>query len=269
MNLDTEYANALPVLSQDEVYDLAKRSFQGDLAAREELILGHMYVAKKIAREFSNNGVPYDDLFQEGCYGLFLAAEKYDYRYGTSFSTYAGPFVKKYVQQALITQNDNLPIVPKEHTYYTMQKFHAAYRELKTTLDRPPTVNELAEKLGCTQRLVEKMMQRCYSFVSKDAPIPTGEGRANKDLHVELTNPREQMSVEDEVIESMHILDLSSYNVSLTNREKQALSLHLGFTPDGKPKSYQEMASITGLSLETLRRDYLSAIKKIKESVEN
>lgn len=243
--------NANTELSPEEVYDLGRRSAEGDLSARETLILAHLPLVNKLANKFKGRGVDYDDLYQEGCYGLIEAVIRYDYTRRTSLAAYAYHRINKRLHNALLTQNKNIPMTMGEKDYYNLRRILGAYHNIYAEKNRIPTYAELADVLGISERKIAKLFCSVKSFSSLDDETAQGKGS--------------MASAEDTYFQDEDPLSL--YPSCLTNRERTVLQLYLGLKPGSVPMSFQEVASKVYWSTETVRNTYYSAVSKLRDAL--
>lgn len=150
-------------LSPEEVYGLGRRCAEGDLSARETLILAHLPLVKKMANKFKGRGVDYDDLYQEGCYGLIEAVIRYDYTKGTPLGAYAYYWINKRIRKALLTQSKNIPMTIGEKDYYTMCRVFRAYHDIYAEKGHIPHM-PIWQTLPVFQRVKSKSCSPLQSF---------------------------------------------------------------------------------------------------------
>lgn len=247
--MDAAYEkSAYQKMSPKELFELGKRSAEGDLAAREELILSHLPLANILALKFLNRGVDYDDLYQEACYGLIEAVNRYDYTRGVKLSTYATYWIMKRLRKALLLQNKSYPLTINEKDYYQLCRLFDMYHQLFTDRGQAPSISELAEALELPEQQVSETYRRFPFFVanSEEGNFP------------QCTSP----SAEDEYLGQGTQVDFCG--TLLTKREEVALRLYLGLTADNIPRTFKEVSCKTGWSEETIRSSYYSAIGKLR-----
>lgn len=243
-SLEYEHIN----YTDEELQELFYKYRDGDLEAKEQLILHFFPLVEYLAKKYCFDCcVPYDDLYQEGCYGLILAIDKYDVTRNTKFSGFAKTYIEKYIKKALREQNQSQPLTYQEDFYYLLQKYLRIVNELTTILHRTPNDKEIAEKMEISEKKVRLLKSRTFHFISQETMIDEGFAE----------------SAENQVIKQLGDIDLSFLNIRLTKRELDILRRRLGFTEDGYPQTLYEISAETGISYELARRAYQSAIRKI------
>lgn len=243
--------NAFTDLSPEELYDLGQRSSEGDLSARETLILSYLPLVKRLVYKFLGRGVDYDDLYQEGCCGLIEAVTRYDYTRGTPLGAYAYHWINKRLHKAIFTQSKNIPMTIGEKDYYNLCRILGAYRDMSMEKGRPPTYAELADALGVSEEKVGKMFRVIHSFSSLDADSERHQGSfpSAEDTYFLQEDP------------------LAFASGLLTSREKTVLQLYLGLSQDRSPMTFQEVAAQVYWSTETVRKTYYSAVAKLRDAL--
>ena len=157
------------LLTAQEEVDLGKRIERGDLAAKEKLVESNLRLVVSIAKNYRNQGLPFLDLIQEGTLGLVRAAEKFDYRKGFKFSTYATWWIRQAIARALADKARTIRI--PVHVVEKLNKIGRAERELATKLGREPTIDELAEDTGIDPEEVESIKRSAQAPVSLEKPV--------------------------------------------------------------------------------------------------
>ena len=248
-------------LSKEELMKLQEQCEQGDPFVREQIILAYLPLVSSIAKKYSHGGVPYDDLYQEGCYGLIKAVENYKCSFNASFATYFSFYILKYIKKALISQNLLYPVVYKENFYYDVHKYIRAFDKLSEKYEHPPSDDEMAEELNVSLKKIQLLRISAHMFLYHPSLLHFA------DLHQYPKNLISK-SAEKTYFSTEHNLDLSSLGVRLTVREREVVSRKLGFTQTGTVESTAQISAALGLSFETIRTTYLMALKKIKDKIE-
>lgn len=249
--------------TMEELASLGKRSAEGDLAARNELVLSHMYLVEQILPQFRGKGVDADDLFQEGCYGLIEAVDRYDYTKGIRLSTYAAHWIRKRMGLALISQNMKSPInIPSDKIYYALRRYTRCRFDLTEAYGRPPTTEEIAAELNVPVKKVVDINRYIFSFNSLDIDKRTDGSSRPQFTPKACCVP----SAEDEAFSLVFRTELPVPAANLTPRQREILSRRCGFTPSGEPQTIEAVSAALHISTETVRTDYNAALNKLRKA---
>ena len=234
-----------PVPTAAEEVRLAKRSERGDAKARQQLIEGNLRLVVSVAREYTGCGLPLEDLIQEGSIGLIRAAEKFDWRRGCRFSTYAGWWIRSFVRSAL-TSRSRAVRVPA-HVVERRQRAVAAARALEATLGRESSRREIAAAAGLPLRQLDEALRATEPPVSLNAVRRGDEngelGDAIADVHA--PSPPD----EAEATERRH--DLALALRTLPERERAVVTER--YLADDRP-TLEELAGELGITRERVRQ---------------
>lgn len=229
--------------------------------AREELINTHLRLVANIALKYKNCGIELDDLIQEGNYGLMLAADKWDYTKGITFSTYATFWIRKYVLRA-INENKRAFGVPLQYQEMIC-KYNRAVEAIYQRTNQEPTDQEIADELGISLEKVEnmKLSIECVNVVSTDDE----EGAI-----AEIADSSDDGNVEDTVLQSC----MSDYldqllSTILDEKEKEVIMRRYGIGYEDEGLSYQKIGNIMGKTRERIRQIEKDAMLKLKIEFEN
>ncbi len=234
-----------PLLTAAEEVELAKRIERGDLAAKERMINSNLRLVVSIARKHQNLGMPLTDLIQEGVIGLIRAAEKFDWRRGFKFSTYATLWIRQSMQRAL--SNTSRTIRIPVHIEQRQRKLARAERELTNELGRDPSEEELAEAAGLEVAEVIDLREAPQATTSLDKPVgDEGDTALGELLASELPAP------EDEVVASERIDALSDALGELPAAEREVIELRFGLA-DGEEKTRAAIARQMGVSWDRVQ----------------
>jgi RNA polymerase primary sigma factor len=229
-------AGRYPLLTPAEEIELAKRIERGDLAAKERMINSNLRLVVSIARKYQGVAqLSLLDLIQEGMLGLIRAAEKYDWRKGFRFSTYATLWIRQAIGRAL-DQHGRTIRVPI-NIAQRERKIAGAERDLATKLGRPPTLEEIAEEASLKPEDVQEMRDLARTVTSLDRPLSDDSETALGDVL-----PDESTGVEEEVVVSLRDEAVRAVVRELPPIERDVIQLRFGLNGDRDPVSIRETA---------------------------
>lgn len=240
-----------------EIIELIKKAQQGDSKAKEKVFFEHLPLAQQYAKVYSEKGVPYEDLYQEACYGILVALDKFDPDRGTSFRTYSDSYIKKFIHNSLITQNTNLPSSYDRVLYYEIKHYIEIVEKLTQDYGHPPSVQEVATYMNISPVRVNRLKRASHMFM-----VPS----SNLDDINNFTDPfgtSSNRSMEDSIIDHLDFINLRN---TLTPRQFEVLERRLGFTESGEPEKWAYISAQMGYSIDTLRNDFQIAILKIRRA---
>ena len=234
-----------PLLTGPEEIELAKRIEKGDLAAKEKLINSNLRLVIKFARRYQGHGLDLGDIVQEAMLGLIRAAEKFDWRRGYKFSTYAVLWIKQSIQRGL--DNSGRAVRIPAHIAQRERTVNRITAELTTKFDREPTDEEVAK--AAELPLDEVMATRDLTRVTTSLDTPVGDGDTTfGELHAEETAP-----LEDEVLEREQELAVDAALAKLPEKERRIIKARFG--TGGRPeRALREAAREVGVTQEQARR---------------
>ena len=224
----------VPLLTAEQEVSLAKRIERGEMAAKNQLIQANLRLVVSIARRYANRGLTLLDLIQEGNLGLIRAVEKFDYRRGFKFSTYATWWIRQAVSRALADQARTIRI--PVHMVETINKLIRVQRQLLQDLGREPTPEEIATDMGLTPEKVREIQKISQEPVSLENPVGD-EGDSQLGDFIE---DEQSVAPSDAVGELMQGEDLARVLELLTSRERRVLEMRYGLT-DGRPHTLEEV----------------------------
>lgn len=245
-----------PVLNRKEELQLFKRLKKGNKKAREQIVASNLRFVIKIALSFADRGLPLADLIQEGNVGLLEVIEKYDYRKGFRFSTYAAFWIKQSIQLALRKQCSLIRLPIRKSRF--MGKLNDVISRLAQEKGRQPTVAELAEKTGMREKKMEQLLRMRESVLSLDTPRE--EDGAN--LLDTVATPGETSPLE-QCMERQVRFKISEVLRFLSEKERKIMRLRYGFT-SGKALSLRKTSRLVGMSQEGVRRIERKALAKLQ-----
>ena len=247
----------ISLLSLDEETELSKRIAEGDETAKNRLAESNLRLVVSIAKRYVGRGMLFLDLIQEGNIGLMKAVEKFDAEKGYKFSTYATWWIRQAITRAIADQARTIRV--PVHMVETINKLSRYQRQLTLELNREPTDEELAKKMGMSPDKVREVIKIAQDPVSLEIPI--GE---EEDSHLGDFVPDESnMSPEDFTIHEMLKEEIGDVLLTLTEREEQVLRLRFGLD-DGSPKTLEEVGQMFGVTRERIRQIEAKALRKLR-----
>jgi RNA polymerase primary sigma factor len=246
----------VPLLTADQEVTLAKRVERGDMAAKTQMIEANLRLVVAIAKPHLGRGLSFLDLIQEGSLGLIRAVEKFDYRKGFKFSTYAHWWIRQAVQRAIAdtARTIRIPV----HMFERLNRVTYAQRQLVQFLGREPRPDEIAAELELTSEEVRQILRMAQFPISLEKPIGENEDAKLGDL------------VEDELVESPFDVasvslrgeDIEHALAALPERERQVIELRFGLHDD-QPRTLEEVGRTFGVTRERIRQIENTTLKTL------
>jgi len=247
-----------PLLSAREEVELAKRIERGDLDAKERLINSNLRLVVSLAKKYPTYDLTLLDLIQEGIFGLVRAAEKFDWRKGYKFSTYATFWIRQAIQRGI--ENRARTIRIPSHVGIRQRKIAAAERELKAKLEREPTDEEVADATGLKLTHLQEAREATRTVVSLDRPI----GGGDEETPFGAILPAEGDTPDEEVAVSLERDAVRRAVAQLPDRQREVVRMRYGI--DGsEPQRLSETGRALGISAERVRQIENDALRRLAE----
>jgi RNA polymerase primary sigma factor len=260
MSLFLQEVRRHPLLTREQEVELAKRIERGDLAAKDQLVNSNLRLVIANARKYQGHDLPLLDLIQEGILGLIRAAEKFDWRKGYKFSTYATFWIRQALQRALDNRSRTIRI--PVHLGQRERKIARAQRELAARLGREPTDQEVADASGLTVHDVEEARDTARVVTSLDRPVGEEEETSFGSLL-----PSDERGPEEEVDILLRDDALRKALAQLPEPEREVVKLRYGINGDD-PTPLSETGRRLGLSQDAVRRLERKALGELAQSRE-
>ena len=249
-------AGRYPLLTAAEEVELAKLIERGDQRAKDRMINSNLRLVVSIAKKYQGHGLSLLDLIQEGIIGLIRAVEKFDWRRGYKFSTYATWWIRQAVQRGVANKSRTIRI--PVHIVEREQKIARAERELTLKLERQPTDEEVAQKAKLSLKHVRETRAAARAVASLDKPLGDEGDTAFGDIVA-----TDKADVEEEVVVGLseHLLRAAVSN--LPEREQRVIKLRYGLNGDQDPKSLEMIGREMGLTRERVRQIEMHALERL------
>jgi RNA polymerase primary sigma factor len=249
-------AGRWPLLTKEEEVELAKRIERGDMEAKERMINSNLRLVVSIAKKYQGHGLSLLDLIQEGIIGLIRAVEKFDWRRGFKFSTYATWWIRQAVQRGVANKARTIRI--PVHIAEREQRIARAERALAPKLGRQPTEEEVAKQAKLPLKQVREVREAARAITSLDRPVGSENEASLGELFA-----AEQAPPEEEVTVSLEQDVLRRAVAQLPEREREVVKRRYGLNGDRDPASLEAIGRELGLTRERVRQIEARALEQL------
>lgn len=247
----------IPLLTPSQERELARRAQMGDKKAREKLITANLRLVVSIAKRYIGRGLPFLDLIQEGNIGLLKAVEKFDWRKGYKFSTYATWWIRQAITRAIADQARTIRI--PVHMVETINKLNRLIREYYQEHGEQPSMEELAKMMGKPVEKIEEILEAAKETISLEAPIGEDEDSTIGDFVADDSIP----SPKREAMRMLIREEVEKVLKTLNPREAMVLKMRYGLL-DGKAKTLEEVGQYFNVTRERIRQIEVKALRKLR-----
>ena len=250
----------VPLLTKADEVRLAKGVEAHDMAAKNALIEANLRLVVSVAKRYQGRGLTLLDLIQEGNMGLIRAVEKFDWRRGFKFSTYATWWIRQSMTRALADQSRTIRI--PVHMVERMNRVARARRELSQDLERDPTPEEIAAVVEMPVAKVEELLKMGQEPVSLEAPVGGADDAAQLGDFIQ-DEPGDRP--DEQVAKRMRDADVQEVLARLPDRERRVIELRFGLDPEG-PLTLEDIGKHVGLTRERVRQIEVKTLQMLKTS---
>ena len=248
----------IPLLKAEEEVSLAKRIEKGDLSAKQKLAESNLRLVVSIAKRYIGRGLPFLDLMQEGNFGLLRAVEKFDFRKGFKFSTYATWWIRQAITRAIADQARTIRI--PVHMVETINKLTHTQRRLLQELGREPLPEEIAAEMDMDEKKVSHILKISQDIVSLESPVGTEEDSKLGDF-IEDESAVSPFDSAHRILIKENITELLQY---LSSREQKIIKMRFGLE-DGVTHTLEEVGREFNVTRERIRQIESKVLEKMRD----
>jgi RNA polymerase primary sigma factor len=249
----------IPLLTNEEEVKLAKRIEKGDIWAKKRLAEANLRLVVSIAKKYIGRGLSLLDLIQEGNTGLMRAVDKFDYRKGFKFSTYATWWIRQAITRAIADQARTIRI--PVHMIETINKLIRVQRQLVQDLGREPTPEEISQEMGMDLDKVEHIIKISQETVSLEAPVGEEEDSRLGDFIEDTKHASPEEATSQQLLKDK----IQEFLSNLQPREQKILKMRFGLD-DGRTHTLEEVGQEFGVTRERIRQIEAKALSKLKKA---
>jgi RNA polymerase primary sigma factor/RNA polymerase nonessential primary-like sigma factor len=249
------------LLNFEEEQELGKRIAKGDFKAREQMIESNLRLVVSIGKRYMNRGLPFSDIVEEGNIGLIKAVEKFDYKRGFRFSTYASWWIRQFIERAIINQAKiiRLPV----HVVERLNRYLNELEQLVQEMGREPKIHEIAERLKISERDVVDLKQLIRTTYSLDSPVSDRTGTFLRDV-IEDSGGFSPATTAEGVRRRESVM---AWIQELPEKEKKVVIMRFGLD-GGEGHTLEEIGQTMGLTRERVRQIETAALVKLRATIE-